>query len=109
MDELEEQFRSAVGFGSRTPLSYSKPPTRRQSGQSRQPRLSTERARPEILQAWRSWAKANRVIGTANDNDAHRFLRDLKISRPDLLKFQVKGSSYERAFNWLVAAGFIHG
>lgn len=72
------------------------------------PRISKDDARQRIISAWEGWWAMRKLVGkTATDNDAHRFLKELRSEQPALFAFQGRQNAYEVAFSWLIDAGFL--
>ena len=57
-----------------------------------------------ILSEWKSWREKYALTRPTTDADAHAFLRELKLLKPELLKFRSRISAYEVAFSWLTNA-----
>ena len=75
--------------------------------QAAPPRINKEQARAAILDAWPGWMKRNLPDRKATDNDAHAFLRSLRLASPELFSFKSSTSPHETAFSWLLAGGCI--
>ena len=70
-------------------------------------KVDKENARAAIVAAWPSWADRNLSGRTARDNDAHAFLRSIRLEHPELFTFRTSRSPHEAAFFWLLDAGFV--
>jgi hypothetical protein len=65
-------------------------------------RIDQEIARLAILAAWPGWAAQHLADRVAKDNDAHAFLRSLRMEQPELFTFRCSLSPHEVAFSWLL-------
>lgn len=76
----------------------------RTAGRTRGPvhRIDQEIARRAILAAWPGWAAQHLADRVAKDNDAHAFLRSLRMEQPELFAFRCSLSPHEVAFSWLL-------
>jgi hypothetical protein len=81
--------------------------TNRTPARTERHKINKETARLAIVAAWPSWADKNLSGRIAKDNDAHAFLRSIRLEHPELFTFRSSRSPHEIAFYWLLDAGFV--